>query len=116
VPEAERLVADGAARATRLCDRLEEATRTETVTSLLAHFSANDVPAAPCLTIDEHPGDPQVDHNELYYEAAWPGLGQVRQIRYPAVFSTWGKASARRSARVPGEQTGEIVPLFTIFS
>jgi hypothetical protein len=40
----------------------------------------------------------------------------VRQIRYPAVFSTWGKASARRSARVPGEQTGEIVPLFTIFS
>jgi crotonobetainyl-CoA:carnitine CoA-transferase CaiB-like acyl-CoA transferase len=101
--------ADGAAMATRLCDRLEEATRTETVASLLAHFSANDVPAAPCLRIDEHLEDPQVEHNEVYYVAPWPGLGRVRQVRYPAVFSTWGKVSARGPAPVPGQHTGEII-------
>ena len=48
------------------------------------------MPAAPCLTIDEHLVDSQVVHNQLYSEYDWPGVGRVRQVRYPARFGEWG--------------------------
>lgn len=57
----------------------------------LESFTAHDVPAAPCLSIDEHLADEQVEHNGIYSVQEWPGLGRVRTPRYPAVSATWGR-------------------------
>jgi crotonobetainyl-CoA:carnitine CoA-transferase CaiB-like acyl-CoA transferase len=65
-----------------------------TVEKPLAHwldaFREHDVPAAPCLTIDEHLVDEQVEHNRIYRVEDWPGIGRVRTVRYPAVSPRWG--------------------------
>jgi crotonobetainyl-CoA:carnitine CoA-transferase CaiB-like acyl-CoA transferase len=75
----------------RMMDELEASLRTAPVANWLRAFEANDVPAGPCLSIDEHLADPQVAHNHLYDVVEWVGLGRIRRVRYPARFSTWGE-------------------------
>ncbi|HXY91557.1 MAG TPA: CoA transferase [Acidimicrobiia bacterium] len=73
---------------------VERATKDLTIDEALARFRAADVPAGPCLTIDEHFDEPQVRHAQLYQVDEWPGLGRVRHVRYPAVFGNWGRVAA----------------------
>ncbi len=61
-------------------------TATMTTADALARMREFDVPAAPVLELDEHLEDPQVRHNELYDTVHDPQLGDVRVVRYPAVF------------------------------
>ena len=84
-------IRDAAELTTRMMDEFESVTQTASVEHWLKAFDANDVPAGPCLTIDEHLADGQVQHNHTYSIADWDGLGRVRQVRYPARFSTWNE-------------------------
>jgi crotonobetainyl-CoA:carnitine CoA-transferase CaiB-like acyl-CoA transferase len=61
-------------------------TVTMTTAEALDRLREFDVPAAPVLGRDEHLEDPQVQHNELYEIVHDPVLGDVRVVRYPAVF------------------------------
>ena len=60
----------------------------------LEQFRIHDVPAGPCLTIDEHLVDEQVAHNRLYAIEDWPEVGRVRTVRHPAVSKTYGDLRA----------------------
>ena len=87
-------VSDGLTLTRRFYSELEPVLRGGTTASWLAAMEAHDVPAAPCLTIDEHLADEQTVHNELYQVHEWPdwaGVGPMRQVRHPAVFDTWGR-------------------------
>jgi CoA:oxalate CoA-transferase len=82
----------------RFFDEIEVSTRTDTTDHWLEAFAHFDVPAAPCLTLDEHLDDPQTRHNKLYAITQWPEwpeLGAMRDVRYPATFSTWGHLRTR---------------------
>lgn len=93
-----RAIADQGDMVRELFDRVERVTATMHTEELLHRLREIGVPCAPCLGIDEHLADEQVAHNELYRVEEWPGYGQVRVIRYPAVFSTWGAIGAAGSA------------------
>jgi crotonobetainyl-CoA:carnitine CoA-transferase CaiB-like acyl-CoA transferase len=67
---------------------LESVTATAGVDHWLEAFRRQDVPAAPCLGIDEHLADDQVAHNRIYTITEQDGLGAVRAPRYPARFSS----------------------------
>jgi crotonobetainyl-CoA:carnitine CoA-transferase CaiB-like acyl-CoA transferase len=82
---------DATALTTRLMDEIEVVTRTAPTDHWLRAFQRADVPAGPCLTIDQHLADPQVLHNHVYDVAEWPELGQVRRVRYPARFAGHGE-------------------------
>ena len=86
-------------------DTVERATEKLTVEEVLACFRVADVPAAKCITMDEHFDDPQVQHSELYRIEEWPGCGRVRTVRYPATFGTWGHIAADGVAPALGEHT-----------
>jgi crotonobetainyl-CoA:carnitine CoA-transferase CaiB-like acyl-CoA transferase len=75
----------------RMFDLFATVTVGRPVAHWLERFAAEDVPAAPCLPIDQHLEDPQVVHNELYAIADVPGVGRVRTVRYPAVARSWGR-------------------------
>jgi CoA:oxalate CoA-transferase len=84
---------------------IEHATQELTVDEALACFRVADVPAARCVTMDEHLVDPQVEHAQLYNIDEWPGFGRVRTIRYPATFGHWGRLAAPGAAPALGEHT-----------
>jgi crotonobetainyl-CoA:carnitine CoA-transferase CaiB-like acyl-CoA transferase len=102
-------ISDGATMTATLFDRVETVTREGTVDSWLARFARHDVPVAPCFSIDQHLADPQVVHNQLYSVTESPELGAVRQVRYPAVFSTWGRLGRSEPPPTPGQHTTEIL-------
>ncbi len=86
---------DGVELTKTLFRELDDVLRTKTTDDVLEALRRHDVPAAPCLTIDEHLRDGQTEHNELYTVREWPGwedVGPMRHVRHPAVFSTWGHA------------------------
>ncbi len=87
-----------------LLDRLESVTRSAPTQQWLEAFAKHDVPAARCLSLDEHLDDPQVRHNQLYTVEPWPGLGPVRQVRYPARYTSWPRLDVRSPAPAVGEQ------------
>jgi crotonobetainyl-CoA:carnitine CoA-transferase CaiB-like acyl-CoA transferase len=87
-------------------DTIERATRELTVDEALACFREADVPAAKCVTMDEHLVDPQVEHSQLYRVTEWPGMGRVRTVRYPATFGRWGQVAADGVAPLLGEHNG----------
>jgi len=60
--------------------------RTRPAADCLDAFDRHDVPAGPCLTLDQHLADPQVISNDTYVVEPWPGLGAVRTVQYPARF------------------------------
>lgn len=66
---------------------MAEQTPTKTVKEWLEIFVQHDVPAAPCLTSNQHLNDPQVVSENIYWIDRWDGLGDVRQVRFPATFS-----------------------------
>ena len=68
----------------------------------LDRFAAHDVPAAACLTIDEHLGDPQTINNDIYHVEYWPGVGNVRTVRHPVVADGWGRMSSGPAPVRPG--------------
>jgi CoA:oxalate CoA-transferase len=68
----------------------------------LDRFAAHDVPAAACLTIDEHLGDPQTQNNDNYRIERWPGVGDVRTVRHPVVAAGWGRMSSGPAPVRPG--------------
>ena len=78
----------------RMFDLFATVTVHEPVAHWLQAFEDHDVPAAPCLSIDQHLEDPQVVHNELYAIEELPGVGRVRSVRYPAVAESWGRLAA----------------------
>ena len=82
---------DATSLTSRLLAELERETQKDTVDHWLTSFAESDVPAGPCLTIDEHLNDEQVGYNHTYDIYDWPGLGKVRCVRYPARFSSWGE-------------------------
>jgi crotonobetainyl-CoA:carnitine CoA-transferase CaiB-like acyl-CoA transferase len=83
-------------------DTVERATSELTVEEALACFRDADVPAAKCVTMDEHFVDPQVEHAQLYRVEEWPGFGRVRTVRYPARFGRWGHVAAEGVAPALG--------------
>jgi crotonobetainyl-CoA:carnitine CoA-transferase CaiB-like acyl-CoA transferase len=103
---------DAAALTARFFDEIEPTTRSDTTAHWLATFAEFDVPAAPCLTLDEHLGDQQVAHNELYEITEWPEwpeLGPVRHVRYPATFSGRGHLRARRGPPRVGQHSEQVL-------
>jgi len=85
--------ADGVELTRTLFRVLEPILRARTTESLLETFREHDVPAAPCLTIDEHLAAEQTEHNQLYDIRDWPGwesVGPMRHVRHPARFASWG--------------------------
>ena len=89
-------------------DTVERATRELTVDDVLARFREADVPAAPCVTMDDHFADPQVQYSQLYRIDEWPGFGRVRTVRYPATFGRWGHVAAPGVAPALGEHSGAL--------
>lgn len=87
-------------------DTIERATSELTADDALACFRDADVPAARCVTMDEHLADPQVEHAQLYRVEEWPGCGRVRTVRYPARFGRWGHVAADGVAPLLGEHNG----------
>ena len=89
-------------------DTIEDGTRGLTVDDALARFREHNVPAAPCITMDEHLVDPQVAHNELYAISVWAGLRprphrplprHVRLLASPARRTARRRASVSTPAR-----------------
>jgi crotonobetainyl-CoA:carnitine CoA-transferase CaiB-like acyl-CoA transferase len=69
---------------------LEPVLRSQTSAHWMALLEQADVPAARCLTLDEHLADEQTAANDLYRVVDWPGSddGPIRHVRYPAIFSS----------------------------
>ena len=102
-------IADQVTMVRLLFDRMESVMPTDTVANWLSRFQAHDVPAAPCLSIDEHLDDPQVAHNQMYSVTEWPDVGKVRSARYPARFASTGPLAATGAAPRLGANTDEIL-------
>ena len=85
-----------------LFDRLESVLPDASTEEWLERFGANDVPAARCLTMDEHLAHPQVESQAIYRLVEWDGLGEVRIVRYPAVFGSYGALAATEAPPAVG--------------
>ena len=94
--------------AAAMYDAIERATQELTVEQALACFRVADVPAAECISMDDHFDDAQVQHSELYRVEEWPEFGRVRTVRYPATFGTWGHIAADGTAPLLGEHNETI--------
>lgn len=90
---------DGEQLVRRINDTVEAHTSTRTLDECLAAFAAFDVPAAPCLDLDQHLADPQVAHNEIYEIVDDPELGRLRRVRYPARSEGWDCATVPHDRR-----------------
>jgi crotonobetainyl-CoA:carnitine CoA-transferase CaiB-like acyl-CoA transferase len=97
-----RALPDQSGVASVLFTRLESVLPSRTVDEWLALLAERDVPAARCLTMDEHLVDPQVQCQNLYRVEQWEGVGQVRTVRYPALF-----AGERLGASGPAPLAGQ---------
>jgi CoA:oxalate CoA-transferase len=100
-----REVADPTQVVTECFNRIESVLQTNSTEYWLKQFTAHDVPAAPCNSIDDHLADPQIVHSELYSVGLTPGVGPTRQIRYPAVFGRHGKLGVAGDAPRLGENS-----------
>ncbi len=100
-----RAVEDQADMASILFSRLDEVLPSRPVDEWLQVFAERDVPAARCLTMDEHLDDPQVEALDLYRTEQWDGVGPVRTVRYPATFASSGRLGAPGPAPAVGQDT-----------
>jgi crotonobetainyl-CoA:carnitine CoA-transferase CaiB-like acyl-CoA transferase len=89
--------------AEELFTRLERVLPHRTTDEWLEIFHTHDVPAARCLTMDEHLSDPQTLSEDLYRVETWDGVGPVRTVRYPAVFASVGRLGAPGPAPLLGQ-------------
>jgi len=54
---------------------------------LIERMVAEQVPVGPVYTLEQMLQDPQLRHNEAFFESAHPEAGRMRQVRPPARFS-----------------------------
>jgi len=94
-----RALDDPGARVRRLYHLLGAVTPSASSREWLERFAAHDVPAAPVLDLDAHLADPQIAHNQTYVTYEHPGLGRIRQARYPV---RWDGAAAPEPRPAPG--------------
>jgi crotonobetainyl-CoA:carnitine CoA-transferase CaiB-like acyl-CoA transferase len=87
--------------------KFESVTSTMTTAEALDRLREFDVPAAPVHDLDAHLADPQVQHNALYETVHDAHLGEVRVVRYPAVFDG-ATLRARFTAPLPGADSAEV--------
>lgn len=105
-----RALGDQTKLAGELFARLESVLPTRTVNEWLELFVARDVPAARCLTIDEHLDDLQTEIEDIYRVEEWPDAGRVRTVRYPARFASAGRLGAAGPAPGAGQDTERYLP------
>ena len=91
---------DESSLARAMFDRLDGALEGRPVQHWLDALAERDVPAARCLSMDEHLVDPQIVQRGTYPLDEWDGIGRVRTVRYPAVFGRYGALQA--TAPPPG--------------
>ena len=92
-----------------LFDRLEAVFPSRTVDDLLALLGGLDIPAARCLSMDEHIDDAQTLSQGLYRVEEWDGIGRVRTVRYPATFASAGQVSAQGPAPRVGQDNERLL-------
>jgi crotonobetainyl-CoA:carnitine CoA-transferase CaiB-like acyl-CoA transferase/uncharacterized OB-fold protein len=102
-------VADQPALLRAFFDTIESATPAADVAFWLERQRTNDVPAAPCLLIDDVLDDPQVVHNQIFRQLETSDGLRVRAVRHPAVFQTFGPLMAAGAAPYLGEHTDEVL-------
>lgn len=102
-----RALPDQTKMAGELFDRLERVLPSRPTDEWVEMFQARDVPAARCLTIDEHLADPQVAVEDIYQVEDWGPVGSVRTVRYPAVFASVGRMGAPGPAPRFGGRHGQ---------
>lgn len=88
---------------TALFARLQVVLPNYAVDELLAIMSASDVPAARCLSMDEHIDDDQTRAERIYHVDHWEGIGRVRTVRYPATFASAGVGHNPSPPPTPGQ-------------
>lgn len=81
-----------------------------TTDDLLDLLSGCDIPAARCLSMDEHLADGQTEILDLYRIEHWDGIGSVRTVRYPATFAGGGRLSATGPTPPPGSDNPTYLP------
>ena len=81
---------------------------TQPTAELVERLSAEGVPAAPVLDLDQIFDDPQILHNEAVYEREHPTAGRMRGARPAARFDKTPQA-AGPTAPLHGEHTDEIL-------
>jgi crotonobetainyl-CoA:carnitine CoA-transferase CaiB-like acyl-CoA transferase len=104
-----RSLADQKDVAQGLFDRLDRVLPGGTTDRWLDVFAARDVPAARCLTMDEHLEDEAVAAQGIYSLQRWEGFGTVRTVRYPAVFEGHGSLGAREAPPEVGQDDGDLL-------
>ena len=98
---------------TRLLIRFFELFETVLPTQTTAHwlrvFAEHDVPASLCLTMDDHLDDPQVKAQDIYRTTNWPGIGEVRTVRYPADFASCGRLGSVAAPPAVGQDNDDLL-------
>jgi crotonobetainyl-CoA:carnitine CoA-transferase CaiB-like acyl-CoA transferase len=87
---------------------LRETFRGWATSEILERMSAECLPVAPVLSLDEVLADPQVKHNEILVEREHPTAGTIRQPRPPARFDRTPTELGRLAPR-HGEHSDEIL-------
>jgi crotonobetainyl-CoA:carnitine CoA-transferase CaiB-like acyl-CoA transferase len=105
-----RLLSDQTRVAGELFGRLEPELPSRTVDEWVELFGSRDVPAARCLTMDEHLADEQVEIEDIYRIEDWAGVGRVRTVRYPARFGSVGRLGAPGPAPLAGAGSVDVDP------
>lgn len=95
--------------ATELFDRLETVLPAKSTAEWLALLAEEDVPAARCLTMDEHLADAQVTEQGLYRIEPWPDYGPTRVVRYPAEFGFYGRLAATEPPPTVGRDNARLL-------
>lgn len=95
--------------AAALFARLDTVFPSRTVDELLALLGSCDIPAARCLSMDEHIADAQTELQGLYRIEEWEGIGRVRTVRHPATFASAGRLQATGPAPRVGQETADIL-------
>lgn len=104
-----RALGDQSEVAANLFSRLAPVLPSRPVDEWIERFAARDVPAARCLTMDEHLADEQVEVQEIYRIEQWEGVGRVRTVRYPARFASAGRLGAPGPAPAPGQDNDRLL-------
>ena len=105
-----RALEDQAQVASALFARLEKVFPNRTLDDLLDLLAGCDIPAARCLSMDEHLSDAQTESQDLYRVEEWDGIGAVRTVRYPATFASTGRLSAPGPAPLAGQDNLRLLP------
>lgn len=93
----------------RFFELFETVLPTQTTAHWLRMFAEQDIPVALCLTMDDHLDDPQVKVQEIYRTAHWPGIGEVRMVRYPADFASFGRIGSIAPPPAVGQDNDELL-------